>query len=174
VLFRPALVERREDVQKAEVLILLDDSASMRRKDAYSGDEAGRKAAEALSGKSAAQTMRLELVQALLSKEMLPHMRARGYVPRAFRFAEGLSPFALSPTAVDEAADTLEGHGATTQLGDALQAVIAAHRGRHVTDVLVISDGRSNAGVAPLDYDYRYVIVLCKPASVTFGYADLN
>ena len=23
-------------------------------------------------------------------------------------------------------------------------------------------------------YDYRYVIVLCKPASVTFGYADLN
>jgi hypothetical protein len=23
-------------------------------------------------------------------------------------------------------------------------------------------------------YDYRYVIILCKPASVTFGYADLN
>ena len=23
-------------------------------------------------------------------------------------------------------------------------------------------------------YDYRYVIILCKPASITFGYADLN
>ncbi len=37
VLFRPVLVERREDVQPAEVILLVDDSASMRRSDAYSG-----------------------------------------------------------------------------------------------------------------------------------------
>jgi hypothetical protein len=23
-------------------------------------------------------------------------------------------------------------------------------------------------------FDYRYVVILCKPATVTFGYADLN
>jgi len=151
VLFRPALVERREDVQKAEVLLLLDDSASMRRKDAYSGDEAGRAAAERLSGKPAAESMRLELEQALLQKELLPQLAARGYVPRAFRFAEGLTPFALASASSEAAGDQLEGHGASTQLGDALSGAIAAHRGRHVTDVLVISDGRSNAGLAPLE-----------------------
>ncbi len=153
VLFRPVLVERREDVQKAEVLVLLDDSASMRRKDAYSGDEAGRKAAEALSGKPAAETMRLELEEAVLQKELLPQLQNRGYVTRAFRFAEGLAPFSTLPNPATPlvAADHLEGHGATTQLGDALTGVLAAHRGRHVTDVVVISDGRSNAGLAALD-----------------------
>ena len=153
VLFRPVLVERREDVQKAEVLLLLDDSASMRRKDAYSGDNAGREAAERLAGKAAADTTRLELEAALLEQELLPHLLERGYVPRAFRFAEGLTPFALSAPAAEAGAgpDKLDGHGASTQLGDALGGAIAAHRGRHVTDVLVISDGRSNAGLAPLE-----------------------
>ncbi|HTF87028.1 MAG TPA: hypothetical protein VK843_01375 [Planctomycetota bacterium] len=153
VLFRPVLVERREDVQKAEVLVLLDDSASMRRKDAYSGDEAGRKVAEALAGKPAAETMRLELEEAVLAKELLPQLKSRGYVARAFRFAEGLTPFSTTANVGEAAApaDHLEGHGASTQLGDALSGVIAAHRGRHVTDVVVISDGRSNAGLAALD-----------------------
>ncbi|HUR27321.1 MAG TPA: hypothetical protein VM509_03990 [Planctomycetota bacterium] len=153
VLFRPVLVERREDVQKAEVLVLLDDSASMRRKDAYSGDEPGRKVAETLSGKPAAQTMRLELEEALLDKQLLPHLKSRGYVARPFRFAEGLAPFSPAPTEPGKelVVDHLEGHGATTQLGDALSGVVAAHRGRHVTDVVVVSDGRSNAGVAALD-----------------------
>ena len=32
-----------------------------------------------------------------------------------------------------------------------MSALLAAHRGRHVSDVVVISDGRSNAGVSPLD-----------------------
>lgn len=39
--------------------------------------------------------------------------------------------------------------------------------GAHTFDVTAI-----NSNVAL--HDYRYVIVLCKPASVTFGYADLN
>ena len=32
VLFRPVLVQHREEVQKAEVIVLVDDSASMQRK----------------------------------------------------------------------------------------------------------------------------------------------
>ena len=153
VLFRPVLVERREDVQKAEVLFLLDDSASMRRKDAYSGDDVGRKAAELLAGKPAADTLRLELEQAVLTKELLPHLASHDYVARAFRFSEGLSTFTLAEGTRENpiAPDRLEGHGATTQIGDALSALLAAHRGRHVSDVVVISDGRSNAGVSPLD-----------------------
>ncbi len=156
VLFRPVLVERREDVQKAEVLLLLDDSASMRRKDAYLGDDESRKLVETLAGKSAAETMRLELEQALLEKELLPHLQGRGYVTRAMRFAEGVAPFDVSAALSDPnsgagSSDRLEGHGATTRLGDALSSVLSAHRGRHVTDVVVISDGRSNSGSSPED-----------------------
>ena len=34
VVFRPVFVQRREEVKQAEVVVLMDDSASMRRKDA--------------------------------------------------------------------------------------------------------------------------------------------
>lgn len=151
VLFRPVLVERREDVQQAEVLILLDDSASMRRKDAYAGDDSARRAAEALSGKPAADTTRLELEQAVLAREILPRLDANDYVARTFRFAEGLTPFQARAGAPGEPAEVLAGHGSSTQIGDALTAAIGAHRGRHVTDVLLISDGRSNSGASAID-----------------------
>lgn len=41
------------------------------------------------------------------------------------------------------------------------------------------ADGAHTFNVTAIDatvqlYDYRYVVILCKPASVTFGYADLN
>ena len=43
----------------------------------------------------------------------------------------------------------------------------------------ITADGSHTFDVTAIDatvqlYDYRYVVVLCKPASVTFGYADLN
>ena len=43
----------------------------------------------------------------------------------------------------------------------------------------IFNDGAKTFNVTQLNatiglYDYRYVIVLCKPASVTFGFADLN
>ncbi|MBK8180717.1 MAG: hypothetical protein IPK67_17850 [Planctomycetes bacterium] len=169
VIFRPVEVERREDVQLAEVLVLLDDSASMRRKDPYNGDAASQRAAEKLAGKPAADSMRLELEQALLSREILPRLAEQDYVPRVFRFAEALTPYNLESSETPAGApaadpnapagnspgatarDALAGHGATTQIGDALAGVLAAHHGRHVTDVLVISDGRSNAGLSPVD-----------------------
>ena len=49
VLFRPVLVQHREEVQEAEVIVLVDDSASMRRKDAYRGDPAQREALQAFA-----------------------------------------------------------------------------------------------------------------------------
>ena len=53
VLFRPVLVERNEEVRPAEVLVLLDDSASMQRQDAYLGDETSRSAlADQVPGRS--------------------------------------------------------------------------------------------------------------------------
>lgn len=147
VLFRPVLVQKREEVREAEVLVLLDDSASMRRRDAYGGDadlrERVRQLANSLgsgvSGEGSDQDpMRLELARAALENELLPHLEEKGYGVRMFSFDEGLSP--LTDPSI------LLGRGRATHVGDALNQVLASHRGRHVTDVLVITDGRSNGG----------------------------
>lgn len=140
VLFRPVFVKRREEVKPAEVLVLVDDSASMQRKDAYAGDERVRKALEDRTGRAPGEQSRSELVRAVLDKQLLPHLAKGGYVTRLARFAENLEP--LTSTAA------LSARGHATHVGDALQQALATTRGRHVTDVVVLSDGRSNGGVA--------------------------
>ncbi len=147
VLFRPALVLRREEVLPAEVVVLVDDSASMRRVDTYSGDQHARDALKALlagsgpDGPAALETAsRSELVAAALERELLPRLEKSKYVPRVFSFASELAP-------LSDPAD-LEGRGATTQIGAALSQALAAHRGRHVTDAVILSDGRQNSGLA--------------------------
>jgi len=147
VLFRPALVLRREEVLPAEVLVLVDDSASMRRVDTYAGDEAARKALGALltaSGPDGAMALgdasRSDLAAAALTREILPRLAAGEYVPRVFSFSGEIAPLGEPPE--------LAGRGATTQIGSALAQALAAHRGRHVTDAVILSDGRQNSGLA--------------------------
>lgn len=143
ILFRPVFVERREEVRPAEVLILADDSASMRRKDAYSGDERQREALHALAGTLPADTMRADLERLALDKVLLPRLKDKGYVARLYRFGETLEP--MSDTSA------ISGRGHATHLGDALQQALASNRGRHVTDIVVLSDGRNNGGLPPRD-----------------------
>ncbi len=143
VLCRPVRVERREDVHPAEVVVLLDDSASMRRQDAYAGDDAARKALQSLAGRPPSELSRAALVRSAVSKELLAPVRARGYDVRLFRFSDVLEPI--------ESADELAGRGHATHLGDAVASALAGSRGRHVTDVVAISDGRSNGGLPVLD-----------------------
>ena len=143
ILFRPVFLLRSEEIEPAEVLVLLDDSASMRRMDAYAGDEAARRALRGLAALPLSETTRLDLAVAALRRDLLPLLVRCGYRARAFRFAGDVSPL------VDLAAAT--GRGRATHLGDALAWALAAHRGRHVTDVVVVSDGRSNGGVPALD-----------------------
>jgi uncharacterized membrane protein len=142
VLARPVLVERREEVHKAEVLVLLDDSASMRRSDSYGNAEL-RTALEEASGLQAGTATRLELARGVLERALLPVLRRGDYGVELYSFAEGASPLADL--------DTLSGRGAATHLGDALYQALAGRRGRNVTDVVVISDGRSNGGISPLE-----------------------
>lgn len=141
VVFRPVFVKKREEVKPAEVLVLVDDSASMQRKDAYSGDDALRRALAKRSGREPATQTRSELVRAALDGELLPLLARGGYVARTARFSENLE--ALSSTAA------LSARGNATHVGDALQQALAMGRGHHVTDIVILSDGRSNGGLAP-------------------------
>ncbi|MCC7011503.1 MAG: hypothetical protein IT454_02980 [Planctomycetes bacterium] len=142
VIFRPVKVTKREEVQKPEVILLIDDSASMQRRDAYAGDPKQRAAIEALGIADPAQATRTQIAEAVVA-QLTPRLQAEDYVVRSFSFAEDLAPL--------PAQARLTGRGHSTHLGDALAESLAAHRGRHVTDIVVVSDGRQNGGTAVPD-----------------------
>ena len=139
VLARPVRVEQREDPQPAEVLLLLDDSASMRRRDTYTGDQPTRDALALASGGSPTELTRLDLTRLVLEKELLPLLERGEYQARLLGFSEGVTTLAD--------ADALSGRGSGTHVGSALTQALSGIGGRNVTDVVVLSDGRSNGGV---------------------------
>lgn len=143
ILFRPVLVERSEEVRPAEVFVLYDDSASMGRKDAYLGDTETRELlARHVPGRLEDAT-RLELARRAVEGQLVGELDDAGYVPRRLRFAEDASAF--------EGDTELEPRGRGTHIGDALRRALGASRGRNVTDIVLVSDGRSNGGSAPMD-----------------------
>ncbi len=143
VLARPVRVEHQESVHEAEVAVLVDDSASMLRKDAYTSDAELAQAIARLAPGPLGQSSRLELAQALLPGELLAPLAERGYRVHMYRFSETSTPLA----SVEDA----DGRGHRTHIGDALSQVLSAARGGNLTDVVLVSDGRNNGGVAPLD-----------------------
>jgi uncharacterized membrane protein len=136
ILARPVLIEHREEVEQAEVLVLLDDSASMRRRDTYAGED--RERLDRLDPRPLRDCTRIELARTALETTLLPALRAKGYRPRAFAFSDGLTPLADLRSA--------EGRGNATHIGDALHQAGTLYRGHHVTDLVLVSDGRSNGG----------------------------
>jgi uncharacterized membrane protein len=155
VLFRPVFVSRREEIRPAEVLLLVDDSASMRRVDAYASDDSARKSLSSLAGRPAEQCTRLDIAAAALKTKILPALAQRGYVSRLYRFSERLDPLLESalPSGPIQAssASGLSGRGAATHIGSALATAVAGQRGRNVTDVVLLSDGRNNGGTQPME-----------------------
>ncbi len=143
VLMRPVLVERREEIFSPEVLLLVDDSASMRRQEAYSGDASAREGLLELGFADPASNSRLELALGALDAKLLPRLAERGYNVQSFSFAEDLLS---TPEGT-----RLDGRGQVTHLGDALAKALAGARGRFATDVVIVTDGRSNGGLDPLD-----------------------
>lgn len=153
LLCRPVWVESREEIFSPEVLVLLDDSASMRRQDAYVGDDERRKKLEGFGIDQVSEASRLDLARAGLRSEVLPLLENRGYEARLYGFSTELQRLA-GPDA-DQATEApfseLNASGSGTHLGDALAGALADARGRYVTDIVVVSDGRSNGGQQPLE-----------------------
>lgn len=143
ILFRPVFVERSEEVRPAEVLVLIDDSASMQRQDAYLGDAETRAALERFATGRLADIDRLTLAQSAIDAELLPLLERGAYKVRHLRFAEDATSI--------EAGAELSARGRGTHIGDAIRRALSMTRGRYVTDVVLVTDGRSNGGSAPLD-----------------------
>lgn len=143
ILARPVEVRSQERISPAEILVLADDSASMSRRDAYTGDGNTTTALEALLGAAPGEFTRAEIAAQLLQGPLATHLQQQGYETRLMRFAQRSEPLAEPKN--------LTGRGSATHLGDALTSALAGARGRHVTGMIVLSDGRSNGGQATLD-----------------------
>jgi hypothetical protein len=165
LLFQPAFEQTKYAQTRNQVHVLVDDSASMARKDRYlapeqadalerqlgavgtavpaSGDTAG-----AVGGALGTRT-RLELVRAVLEhpEGLLPRL-AKTHDVRIFR--------ALRKPAPIRGLDELSARGNRTTLGDALDLHLGAATGNNLDAVVLVSDGRNNAGLDPVEVARQY------------------
>ncbi len=126
-LMRPVRLEQRVRIERPVGVLLVDDSASMRERDI--GD-----LAEDLS--LPASSPRIDVVRSAL-RAPVDRWREK-YEVLTFAFGDSLH-------AVGGLSDLVAQDG-STRLGDALAALGAETRGRDVSQVVLVSDGRANAG----------------------------
>jgi hypothetical protein len=153
MLLEMVVVITRQEMIPSRLLVLVDDSESMGLKDAYSDNSTAREAAEGMGLKDADGQPDLT---ALRERSRLDHARQilgeslskleEGRVVSLYGFDSQLKPLD-SKTSLAE----LRATGAVTGMGDALAASLAAHRGQPLTGVLLVTDGRWNAGADPRD-----------------------
>ena len=162
LIFRPARVEERQEVRPAEVLILIDDSASMARSDAWGQATPERLALSKLTGLEPGSATRSELSLRALSEALAPLLTERGYLQQRFSFAEGW-------TSLDDGVEQLAATGTATHLGDALVGALGANATRNVTAAIVISDGRMTGGTPLVDAARRAVALGVPVHTLTVG-----
>lgn len=151
LLFQPAWETTTYRKTKNQVHVLIDDSASMARRDRYP-DEAQQAALQALSGVTDLGTAtRQDLVRAVLERPdgLLAKLR-QDHDLRLFRNQR-------KPVAIRDLSE-LTGHGNRTALGDALDLHLAAISGSNVDAVILVSDGRNNAGLDPIEVARAYAL----------------
>ncbi len=144
VLARPAWETVHSVTRRTPLIVLLDDSASMRRRDAYSDEEreALAKAAQLAGPAAVPGTTRAGLVAGVVDGGLLDGA-AQGADVRLFAFSNRTRSIGRASEAT--------GSGDATALGDAIRSAVGQHRGRFPAAIVVLTDGRSTAGSDPVD-----------------------
>ena len=148
LLFQPAFEITTYRKTRNQVHVLVDDSASMARKDRYPAEDQRAALAPWVEGDLGERT-RAELVQQVLeaSEGLLPKLRETHDV-RLFRVER-------KPTPV-RALTELTARGNRTALGDGLDMHLQSSTGANLDAVILVSDGRSNAGLDPAEVAAGY------------------
>ncbi|MFH1998440.1 MAG: VWA domain-containing protein, partial [Planctomycetota bacterium] len=147
-LFRPVILTQRVREIKPVSLMLIDNSASMREHDRYSNpvvvDQMMRS-----SGLMSADELRDETRQSLLQKvlenpltRLLDRLDER-YDLKYYAFDTRLTPIG--------GLRDLNSEGNSTRMGDAVAEALKEFSGQRLSNIIVISDGRSNRGRDPED-----------------------
>lgn len=134
-----------------QVHVLVDDSASMLRKDRYPDPAQQASLRSALPGADPSTMTRLQLVQAVLGRPGgLLQQLATTHDVRLFRVQRKPVPI--------RSLDELSGRGNRTSLGDALDLHLAQAAGSNLDAVVLVSDGRNNAGLDPVEVAATYAL----------------
>jgi len=148
-LFQPAFEQVRYSTVRTQIHVLVDDSASMSRHDTYP-DAAQRQAITAAAGGvDVGQLTRAELVGKVLGKpDGLLAQLQQNHDVRLYRFVR-------KPTSIG-GFDELSARGPRSPIGDALDLHLGASGATNLDAVVLVSDGRSNAGLAPVEVAAKY------------------
>jgi uncharacterized membrane protein len=132
-----------------QVHILVDDSASMSRKDRYpAAEQQSALQAVAGAGELASRT-RSDLVRAVLERpEGLLAKLQQTHDVRLFRVQRKPTPI--------RGLDELTARGNRTTLGDALDLHLASAGAGNLDAVVLVSDGRNNGGLDPVEVAKNY------------------
>jgi hypothetical protein len=156
MLVEPVLVSSRRETIRSHLPIIVDDSESMRFSDPYTDETRAVATAAALklqgeNGKSPVdrlrETPRLDLAKGAIFAHLDDLGKGRDV---AFYDLESASKAVTAGPARAKPLEEIQPRRSISPLGDALRGVLAVHRGRPVAGIVLVSDGRSNAGEDPL------------------------
>ena len=165
LLMQPAFERVRYTELKGQVHVLIDDSASMQRKDSYPDADEAQALRNAAGVTDLATHSRSELVRKVLERAAGPLDELRkAYDVRLFRF--GRKPLPMRELGELSAA------GPRTWLGDALDLHLPTVGAANVDTIVLVSDGRNNAGLDPLEAAQKYR--LNDTSIITVGVGDPN
>ncbi len=156
MLIEPVLISTRRETVKSHLPVIIDDSESMRFADPYTDESRAAEVAAALEIRSEGnkspidrlrETPRLDLVKSSLRAHLAKLGRGRELFLYDLGSASRAGKGSLTRT---RTLDELKPDRGVSPIGDALSDVLAQHRGRPVAGVVLVTDGRSNAGEDPL------------------------
>ncbi len=151
LLFQPAWETTIYRKTQNQVHVLIDDSASMTRKDGYP-EAAKHDALQALVAPTGLEQMtRADLVTAVLGRKGgLLEQLAKNHDVRLFRVQR-------KPVPIRDLGE-LTARGNRTQLGDALDLHLGTASAGNLDAVILVSDGRNNAGLDPVEIAAKYAL----------------
>jgi hypothetical protein len=154
MLIEPVLVTTRRETLRSHLPMIVDDSESMRFSDPYTDESRAAEVAAGLRLKSEGkqspvdrlrESPRLDLVKSALGRNL--EKLGRGRELFLYDLESASKTVGRSRT---RKLEDLKPNRGVSPLGDALRDALALHRGRPVAGVVMVTDGRSNAGEDPL------------------------
>lgn len=210
LLMRPVLAFTVEGNVRRLLVVLLDNSASLKIPDPRVTPEEQKRAAIARGlidpkkgltqsistsdAQSVSRATRLSLVKGVLENQkldLLPSLQ-KNFDLAAYQFGQSVGDLmgkgelatGTNSTQVDistasDWGNRLDGHQATTALGDALREVSNRKRGQPLAGIVVVTDGANNSGSPPLEAAerlhsegvplYIYGVGLTAPRDIILG-----